>query len=233
MGLDVDAVLFDLDDTLLDGDAAWRSGMTAILRRCSGIDRDRAFSAWDVAFNEYFDAYLEGRLSLHEHRTKRIRSWAEALSIPIEPGTEHDWFDSYLAGYEAGWKPFSDVAPALHRLAHVRLGIVTNGDGQQQRAKVSALALDVNFEVIVVSGDVGYPKPDPRIFHAAAQTLGLPAERCLFIGDREDVDAMGAHNAGMQGVWLNRRGAVGQTDLDTVTTLTDLATMVCPPRSAR
>lgn len=75
----------------------------------------------------------------------RIRSWAEALSIRVDPGTELEWFDSYLCGYEAGWKPFSDVEPALQQLTHLRLGIVTNGDSEQQRAKISALALDVSL----------------------------------------------------------------------------------------
>lgn len=222
----VDAVLFDLDDTLLDGDGAWRSGVAALLRRCCDVDVDLAFSAWGDAFDAHFDAYLEGRLTLQEQRRMRIRSWSETLSVPVEPGSELDWFESFLSGYAAGWKPFSDVAPALAQLNGLRLGIVTNGDGQQQRAKVAALALDVRFDVIVVSSEVGFPKPDPRIFDAAARGLGLRPERCLFIGDREDVDAIGARDAGMHGVWLNRRAAVGRTDVDTLTTLGDLAPML-------
>lgn len=72
-------------------------------------------------------------------------------------------------------------------------------------SKLDALQLAVQFEVVIASGDVGFAKPDPRIFMLAAQQLDLAPERCIFVGDKRDVDALGARAAGMQGVWLNRR----------------------------
>lgn len=228
MALQIDAVLFDLDYTLLDGDAAWTSGMDSILSRCADVDRTAAFAAWDVAFHKHFDEYLAGRLSLEEARSARIRTWGRSLSIVIEPGTELDWFADFLVGYESGWKPFDDVAAALLNLAHLKLGVITNGDGQQQRAKISALRLPVSFDTVVVSSEVGCAKPDPRIFRTAALQLGLPVSRCLFVGDREDVDAIGARDAGMHGVWLNRRDQTGATDIASVATLSDLSLELSP-----
>jgi putative hydrolase of the HAD superfamily len=232
VALDIDAVLFDLDDTLLDGDAAWRSGVAAMLRRCSGVDRSAAFAAWGSAFNAHFDDYLAGRLSLEESRTARVRSWATALSIDIDAGAEPEWFAAYLVGYQAGWKPFADVGTTLRKLAHLKLGVITNGDGQQQRAKIAALDLPVTFDAVVASSEAGCAKPDVRIFRAAAEQLGLATDRCLFVGDREDVDAMGARNAGMHAIWLNRRGLTGATDVASVATLADLAELMSAPSPA-
>jgi putative hydrolase of the HAD superfamily len=206
VGQAIEAILFDLDDTLLDADAAWNSGIKTLLARCPEVDQSRAFHAWGEAFEEYFDRYLAGEMTFEASRIARVRSWADAVSVVVEPGDELSWFDDYLAGYEAGWVAFDDVEAALAKLEGLRLGVITNGEGRQQRAKIAALGLAPAFEVVVCSGDVGFPKPDRRIFEAAADRLALPPGRCLFVGDRRDSDALGAMAAGMSGLWLNRKG---------------------------
>jgi len=205
MNAAIGAILFDLDDTLLDGGAAWRSGMDALLVRCPEVSRAAALEAWDMAFEEHFVRYLAGELTFEESRIARIRSWSDLVSVVVPAGDELSWFDDFRVGYEAGWVAFGDVEGALSQLRRLRLGVVTNGDGDQQRAKLAALGLEQAFEVVICSGDVGFAKPDPRIFELAATRLGIPSDRCLFVGDRRDSDALGAVAAGMSAVWLNRR----------------------------
>jgi putative hydrolase of the HAD superfamily len=208
-----EAILFDLDDTLLDGGAAWRSGMDALLVRCPEVDRAVALRAWDVAFEEHFARYLAGELTFAESRIARIRSWSDLVSVAVPAGDELLWFDDFLVGYEAGWAAFEDVEAALGQLRRFRLGVITNGDGDQQRAKLIALGLGEAFEVVICSGDVGFAKPDPRIFELAAARLGVPPNRCLFVGDRRDSDALGAVAAGMSALWLNRKGQAAPDEL--------------------
>jgi putative hydrolase of the HAD superfamily len=230
----VRAVLFDLDDTLLDGDRAWRSGMDTLLARCPHVDRTAAFHAWQAAFQEHFPRYLAGELTFEQSRVARIRSFAGLLDVTVGTGGELAWFDDYLAGYEAGWTAFGDVAPCLSALAGLRLGVITNGDGDQQRAKLAALDLAALFEVVIVSGDAGCAKPDPRIFHLAAGRLGLAPEQCLYVGDRRDSDALGARAAGMHAVWLNRRAASAPDDaVQEIATLAELAALLPGPGGHR
>ena len=221
------AVLFDLDDTLLDGGRAWRSGMDLLLARCPHVNRAAALHAWQAAFREHYPRYLAGELTFGESRVARIRSWAGRLDVTVGTGAELAWFDDYLAGYEAGWTAFGDVAPCLRALAGLRLGVITNGDGDQQRAKLAALNLAAPFEVVIVSGDAGCAKPDPRIFHLAADRLGLAPGQCLYVGDRRDSDALGARAAGMQAVWLNRRAAGAPDDaVPEIATLAELTALL-------
>ena len=65
---------------------------------------------------------------------------------------------------------------------------------------------------MIVSGDAGFAKPDPRIFGLAAAALGVPPGRCLMVGDNRAGDAVGAQAAGMVGVWLNRRAEPAPDD---------------------
>lgn len=203
----IDAVLFDLDDTLLDGDAAWRSGIERLVARCPGVAPAAAFGAWRASFDAHFDRFLAGELSPEEMRAARIRTWSELVSVDVVAGEELAWFAEYQAGYEDGWRAFADVRPALDRLAArpgLRLGVVTNGESGLQRRKLRALGLVPYFDAVTVSGDFGWAKPDRRIFERAAAAVGVPVERCLFVGDRHDVDVVGARGAGMRAVWLNR-----------------------------
>jgi putative hydrolase of the HAD superfamily len=200
----VGAVLFDLDDTLLDADAAWRSGVGSLLARAPHVDLAEATQAWGEVFTPWFDRYLEGGISLAASRIGRVRDWAALVGVEVPPGSELAWFDTFAEGYRDGWALFPDVPGVLARLAGIRLGIVTNGDGRQQREKVRALGLDAHVAVVVASSDVGPPKPHPRVFEVAARALGITAAECAVVGDLLDRDVRGALAAGMRAVWLKR-----------------------------
>ena len=59
---------------------------------------------------------------------------------------------------------------------------------------------------IVVSDEVGWRKPRRDIFDAALDRLGVRAEESLFVGDRADMDVLGAQQIGMDAAWINRDG---------------------------
>lgn len=203
----IEAVLFDLDDTLLDGAVAWHAGVDALLARCPHVDPAAARRAWSDTFSAIFDRYLAGEISLEQSRTARLRAWADVLAVEVAAGAELAWFGDYQAGYEAGWAAYDDVAACLAALDGFRLGVITNGESRQQRAKLAALGLDGRLEVIIVSSEAGFAKPDPRIFRLAAAQLGLAPERCFYTGDRLDTDARAAQATGMRAAWLNRLGS--------------------------
>ena len=160
-----------------------------------------------MACEEHYPRYLSGELTFEEHRAARIRSWATLTGTHVPPGAELEWFDVYRAGYEAGWTAFDDVAPCLTALSQTaKLGVITNGESVQQRGKLKALGLASAFAAVAASADIGIAKPDPRIFHHAADLLGVAPERCAYVGDKRDTDALGAIAAGMTGIWLNRAG---------------------------
>ena len=104
------------------------------------------------------------------------------------------------------YRPYDDVPAALARLrtAGVRVGVVSNSDGDYQRRKLAAAGLGELVAGAVFSGDVGVAKPAPEIFLAGAAGLGLPPDRVVYVGDRWATDAMGALSAGLAAVWVNR-----------------------------
>ena len=63
--------------------------------------------------------------------------------------------------------------------------------------------LEKEFDDILVSGDIGFHKPDRRIYDYAANRLGVENKYCLFVGDSDITDIPGAIIAGMEAVWLD------------------------------
>ncbi len=97
---------------------------------------------------------------------------------------------------------------ALGRLkdAGLRLGIVSNSDGRVEQA-LTAAGLRHYFDVVIDSSVFGTEKPDPAIFQAALDAIGVAPEEALYVGDLYDVDVVGARAAGIEAVWLTSREA--------------------------
>jgi FMN hydrolase / 5-amino-6-(5-phospho-D-ribitylamino)uracil phosphatase len=95
---------------------------------------------------------------------------------------------------------FDDARPALEFLAaRYPLVSISNGNADLDRVGIAQY-----FRAAISAREFGVGKPDPRIFHAAAGAVDLTPEDMLHVGDDATLDALGAMNAGMQAVWVNR-----------------------------
>jgi FMN hydrolase / 5-amino-6-(5-phospho-D-ribitylamino)uracil phosphatase len=99
--------------------------------------------------------------------------------------------------------PYQDVLPVLSALnARLAIGSVSNGS-----ADLESIGLAHFFRVSVAAHRLGRAKPDPEIFHVACARLGVVPEETVYVGDDPLLDVVGAQNAGLLAVWLNRPDA--------------------------
>lgn len=116
---------------------------------------------------------------------------------------------------------FGDALPALQALsARFPLVSLSNGNADLRRVGISEF-----FRAAVSAREFGVGKPDPRIFHAAAGAVDVQPEQVLHVGDDATLDVLGALNAGMQAVWVNREDHLWPHEQQahlTVTNLTEL-----------
>lgn len=202
----VRAVLFDVDDTLVDHSSARRCGVVAFLSALGRPHDEAAVTAWREAEDRHFGRHLAGELSFQEQRRERIR---ELFGASVPDAEADALFDRYVRELQAGWAAFADSAACLQalRAAGLRLGIVTNAEAAYQRAKLAAVGLADLVEVVVGLDTVGAGKPDPRPFLHACEALGVPPAQTVHVGDHLDWDVVGAARAGLRPVWLDRTGA--------------------------
>jgi putative hydrolase of the HAD superfamily len=109
-------------------------------------------------------------------------------------------------GSAEAWRVFDDVPPALRALrdAGARLAVVSNWDSRLPDV-LRVLELDPWFETVVVSHFEGVEKPNGELFERALERMNVPADRVLHVGDSPELDGVGARNAGIDFVWVDRR----------------------------
>jgi HAD superfamily hydrolase (TIGR01509 family) len=122
---------------------------------------------------------------------------------------------------------------ALSRLraAGLRLGIVSNSDGKVDQA-LRAAGLREYFDVVIDSGQVGIEKPDPRIFRAALDALGIAPGEALYVGDLYEVDVLGARAAGIEAVLLTQSNPGPERACRTAASIHDLVNLLLPRESS-
>lgn len=143
-----------------------------------GADRDRA------------NAYLETLFTLAGVPPARLGEVCECLARMHRE--RHLWCATALG---------TQAALGRLRSAGLRLGVVSNSDGQVEAA-LRAAGLRDCFDVVIDSALFGAEKPDPAIFRAALRTLGVEPHEALYVGDLYEVDILGARAAGMEAVLL-------------------------------
>jgi putative hydrolase of the HAD superfamily len=212
------ALLFDLDDTLLETHTAHQE----CVRICCDMVAERHPDWTPERLREAFtrsyralEAQLEaGTLSLSSQRLFRTRSWEETLracNLPLELGKE--LAQRYLTERRKRYRLYDEVPAALEGLAQqYRLVLVTNGLGDLQREKVAAVGLERWISRLVISGEVGSWKPDARIFRRALDLAETGAEEAVMIGDSLERDIAGARALGIRTVWMRRYGHLEPVD---------------------
>lgn len=105
-------------------------------------------------------------------------------------------------------RAYADAAATLEALARrgYRMGVVSNADGRV-RGLLERAGLSPFLEIVVDSSEVGFEKPDPRVFHAATARLDLPPSACAYIGDIYEIDVLGARGAGLRAVLIGTGAA--------------------------
>jgi putative hydrolase of the HAD superfamily len=234
MGPAIKALLFDLDGTLIDHDAAAAVALTQALRAFPGlhqVDHAHARHRWKQLEEPAMGRYLSGELTFTGQRRLRVISLAAELGLGTWDSPRADaWFAGYLHHYESAWRTYPDVRPALDALAehhrHLRLGVLTNGDADQQRKKLLHVGLAAELPEVIASSEAGAAKPSAEIFHKGCARLRLAPAEVAYVGDRLHTDAIAARNAGLYGIWLNRNNDSTPAERPIIRTLKDLPTLL-------
>ena len=207
----IEAVLFDLDDTLHDDTTSYQSAAEEVAREVAaqhGIDA--------LALKAAYVAEAEGfwkRLSAAQLATKlagvRSQMWHAALNrVGLD---DLDLAHRSATSYNLYRKKYLTLFPGAVEVLRTlrdrgkRLGLLTNGFSETHREKIALLQIGELFDAIFIADEVGMLKPDPLLFAHACTTLGVATMNGAMVGDRYERDIRGALDAGLYTIWLNIR----------------------------
>lgn len=152
---------------------------------------------------DYYNSYINGKLSFGEQRLARVVDAMEILQLNGEPDEEL-WIIGYENIVSRHWKPFDDVPPLLESLDDLGIayGAATNNVTDYQAHKLEQAGLP--FDVVIGTDVIGKPKPHASMFLEGARQLGTDPHNTLMIGDDVINDGLGARDAGLISLLVDR-----------------------------
>lgn len=207
MSMEMKAIFFDLDNTLIDRQAAAYDIYSEMV--------SDLFPEWEKLSIEYETA-VQRLMILDEYGTigKDHVFGRFCKAYQLDESLVQILTDRWVQCFGDYTRPFKESASTLEKLSKkYRLGLLTNGYPHMQRRKVELSGCESYFEVIVVSGEHGIHKPDPRIFEIACEKMGIKPEEAYFVGDTFSTDILGAVRCGMKPIWLHSDSLL-KTDMD-------------------
>jgi len=211
--MNVKALLFDLDDTLLDYSGGVDRSWTEACGACcmpEGIDAAVLVAAIAETRRWFWDDPARHR----RERVNMLGAWQHIVEFALErlgrpaPELAAAVARDYAARRRAAMRLFPDSLACLTELRRrgIPLALVTNGDASQQRDKIERHDLARYFDAILVEGEFGVGKPDEAVYRHVLQTLGMTPDEALMVGDHLEWDVGAPQRLGLTGVWMDRGG---------------------------
>lgn len=208
-------ILLDLDDTIVSFSATsrdfWREAYEKERARFGGISEERFVEAVEVVGVDFWREparAFAGRMDMLWARRQIVEAAFERIglrdrSLGIEVADYYTWEK------ESAVAPFPGAVDTLIALRKrgIRLGLISNGSSSFQRKKLWRFDLERFFEVVLIEGELGFGKPDPRIFRLALEQMRVSADKVWMVGDNLQADIAGAKRVGLFTVWNDHAGS--------------------------
>lgn len=203
------AIGFDLFNTLLTIEPS------ALEHAVERLTFSLNISGISVEEDSFKKAHREAALRFinetrRDGRETHNRFWISAALMSQEYEIEPDdsriaaAVDAYFSAFMGRCHLIPGTTEMLKSLKGVyRLGLLSNfTHPPAMREIIDSLGLTPHFDVVLISGELGYRKPHPLVFRLLIEELGVKRSQILYIGDDPEPDIVGARRAGIRPLWF-------------------------------
>jgi putative hydrolase of the HAD superfamily len=205
----ITAIGFDLFNTLITVEAqALERALDRLINslRQSGFTLDSTPFRWayrQIALQFVEEARRDGR---ETHNRFWIGAALESQGYHVSPDDPRiaTAVNAYFSAFLDYCRLIPGTAEMLGTLkGPYRLGLLSNfTHGPAAREIIDRVGLTPFFDVVLISGELGYRKPHPRVYHRLIENLGVERHEILYVGDDPEPDIHGAQRVGLQPVWF-------------------------------
>ena len=205
------AILCDLDDTILDDAGSvvsgWRAACRQAAEQVQGLGAEALFTAIQYTRDWFWSNPDRARQGLTDLRTARSQIVHESLlHVGFDlPDVAKRIAHSYRNLREAAVHPFPGAVEALARMRSlgIRLGLITNGSASDQRAKIDRFDLARYFDYILIEREFGAGKPEPQVYTAAMEALHSRPSETWCVGDNLEWEVAAPQRLGIHIIWID------------------------------
>ena len=204
--------MMDIDNTLLDFDAAEHKALLETLQQFSLPCDEAAVSRYHEINSSLWGELNKGKIRCDKLVVERFDRFVKEIGAAAKATELNRAYTEHLATH-------ADVIPgaeeALQELAEVATMIaVSNGTESVERGRLKLSGFEKYFDDIFISETVGVSKPNPKIFQMAMRKLGIEhSDKVLVVGDSLSADIQGGVNAGLDTCWVNMNGLENESGL--------------------
>ena len=208
---EITTISFDADDTLWDFDGVMRHALECALRElCLLVPTTPDSLSIETLIairNQVAEEHKHRKVTHEAIRLEAFRRTLQFIGMPNDDLAAH-LHALYLKHRFEDIQLFDDVLPTLNALrGDYIMGLLSNGNTYPERC-----GLEGYFQFVALAQDYGIRKPDPQLFEIAVGHAGCAKHQLLHVGDSFQNDVIGAKQAGVRSVWLNRQGTNNKTD---------------------
>jgi FMN phosphatase YigB (HAD superfamily) len=212
----IEAVIFDLDDTLISWSEPTVEWEVFHLGRVEQIHKYLVANGYTLPETKEFHEFIRDRIRQTWDDARGIwtipsmgeimRQILLDLNVDVTQVDMRALLEIYNWGVFPGVIPFEDTHDVLEELRHrkYKIGLVTNSIFPMWMRDVELEEYDlIKFlDARITSGDIGYLKPHPQIYEKILEMLDVSPERAVFVGDRPRNDIAGANEVGLISVLM-------------------------------
>jgi 2-haloacid dehalogenase len=198
-------LLWDLDNTLLDFDAAAQLSFNDMMRVYDLPSDSEHYELYQEINHSLWNNLENGQLKQDQIKWKRWEMYFDCISTYRDPYEANQDFFKGLAKHPVEVKGARALLKDLQK--DFELCLITNGIGEIQRQRLKRSGFDIFFKALVISDEIGHAKPNKAFFDHTFQELeGPDKSTTLVIGDNLGSDIRGGNNFGVSTCWYNEKG---------------------------
>ena len=219
-------IFFDLDFTLIDVKKAQYvaiEDLYNIYKFDSVIDITSFIKKWDELTDYHYAFYTRKEISYEEQRNRRIIDLFKCYNMKLDKPPK-EIYDIYLKSFEDNWSLFDDVYNVIEKLYNTgyKLGVISNGDFNQQTDKLKRTGIYKFFEIVTTSSEYDYSKPNPKLYETIIQRFNIDKNEMIMIGDQVEKDVIPCLSIGIDAIWLNRKEKENKENVKEIKSLKDI-----------
>ena len=208
------AILLDMDDTILasgSADECWQAvcnGFESHLGKRKPQELLATIQEYRAWYWSDAERHRSGRLDLRGAQQTIVGESLQRLGID-DPTLTREVARAYSDMRDLAITPFPGALDALRELRcrGVTLALITNGNAELQRSKIVKHGLATFFDYILIEGELGFGKPDEKVYLHALDLLKVEPEQVWMVGDNLEWEVAAPQRLGIYSIWLDFAGS--------------------------
>ncbi|MBN2736334.1 MAG: YjjG family noncanonical pyrimidine nucleotidase [Spirochaetales bacterium] len=205
--------LIDADNTIFDYDRAEKEALFEVLKDLGYTGLFETAQSYFSKINTSLWQAVESReITINQIKTRRFAELLPKLGLSNDPDKIASHYLDILS--QKAYLIPNSVAVLEKLSKQAVISMITNGLAYVQRGRIARSEIEVFFNDIIISEEIGFSKPDPQFFQKAIKSLYLPVHEILCIGDSLSADIKGGQNAGLDTCWFNQKNEAVPSYID-------------------